>query len=152
MIDKIKELCIRYKSFLMYAIFGVLTTLVNILSYWIFAHPMGMLDSFGSKLPNALAWIVSCTFAYLTNRKWVFESEAKALDAILREVVYFFACRLATLALETLIMHVFVDELEFNDLIIKVCANVVVIIANYVFSKLVIFKKDRKTGYNRIKE
>ena len=141
MMTKIRELYDKYRLIVMYGIFGVLTTVINIAAYWMFAHPMGMLDAYGSKLPNALAWIVSCTFAFVTNRIWVFESEAHGIGAITREAVYFFACRLATLGIETVIMHVFVDVLEFNDLMIKVIANIIVIVTNYVFSKLVIFKK-----------
>lgn len=142
--DKIKELFVKYKSFIMYAIFGVLTTVVNIASYWFFAHPCGLLDKAGTALPNALAWIVSCTFAYITNRIWVFESKNHALKSVLIEIVSFFACRFATLLLDLGIMWLFVDKIGFNDLIIKIISNVIVIVVNYVFSKLVIFKKHDK--------
>lgn|GEM_PF-24409 len=139
MISKIKALFIKYKSFVMYAVFGVLTTLVNIISYYVFAHVLGL----PTLISNAAAWVVSCTFAYLTNRKWVFESEEKSASGIFREVVSFFLSRLFTLLVETLIMFVFVDVMHMNDMIIKIIANVIVIILNYVLSKLVVFRKGK---------
>lgn len=144
MINKIKELLIKYKSFVLYAVFGVLTTIVNIASYWVLAHPFGLLDRFGTFLPNSIAWVISCTFAYITNRIWVFVSENKDKLSIIKEVIYFYSCRLATLGIDVLVMFIFVDKLGFNDLIFKFIANVIVIIVNYIFSKLVIFKKHTK--------
>ena len=140
MIEKIKGLLTSYRSVVMYLIFGVLTTVVNIISFWVFAHPVGL----GTVPSNIIAWIISCTFAYLTNRKWVFESTVKDSKGIVREVISFFACRLATLGAETLFMWIFIDILGFNDLIIKVIANFMVIVLNYVASKLIIFTKKKE--------
>ena len=88
-----------------------------------------------------MAWICSVLFAYITNRKWVFHSEAMGSAAILKEMISFFACRLLTGVVDWLCMLIFVDLLYWNDMVIKIGANVLVIILNYVASKLVIFKK-----------
>lgn len=140
MIDKIKGMLRKYRSIVMYLVFGVLTTVVNIAAFWVFAHPIGL-----ATVPsNIIAWIISCTFAYLTNRKWVFESGVHDSRGIIREVISFFACRLATLGAETLFMWIFIDKLGFNDMIIKFIANVMVIVLNYVASKLIIFTKKKE--------
>jgi len=137
MIETIKKLCIKYKSIIMYGIFGVLTTAVNYFVYWLCAHPL----SLDPLVSNTIAWIAGVIFAYITNRIFVFESQENTPSGIIKEVVSFVASRLFTLLVETLIMYIFVKKLGFNDLIIKLIANVVVIILNYVLSKLIVFKK-----------
>ena len=132
-----KAMIEKYKDIIPYAIFGVLTTLVNILAYWLFAHPLRL----SVMASTVIAWICSVLFAYITNRKWVFHSEAMGSAAILKEMISFFACRLLTGVVDWLCMLIFVDLLFWNDMVIKVCANILVIILNYVASKMVIFKK-----------
>lgn len=132
----IKKLYERYKDIILYAVFGVLTTLVNICVYWLLAHPLGLPVVPGT----VIAWIASVLFAYITNRTWVFHSEAQGKGAILMEMASFFSCRLATGVVDWLCMWFFVDVMHYNDVLIKVAANVVVIILNYIASKLVIFK------------
>ena len=80
---KITELIKKYKDLIPYLFFGVCTTIVNIVSYWILAH---ILDA-GTMLSTVIAWIIAVTFAYVTNRKWVFHSEAKGKKAILKEII-----------------------------------------------------------------
>lgn len=126
----------KYKSVILYVIFGALTTLVNISVYWLLAHPIGLPVMPGT----VIAWIASVLFAYLTNRKWVFCSEARGKREILMELASFFSCRLATGVVDWLCMWLFVDVLHYNDVLIKVIANVVVIVLNYIASKLVIFR------------
>lgn len=135
----IKNLYEKYKDIIPYLFFGVCTTVVNVVVYWIAAHPLGC-DVMTSTI---VAWILAVLFAYLTNRKWVFKSEAKGIKAIIKEMVAFFACRLATGIVDWVCMFVFVDLLGLNDIIIKFVANIIVIVLNYVASKLVIFKKKR---------
>lgn len=136
----IKELFKKYKSIIMYLFFGVCTTLVNIVSYYIFAHILKT----GVMFSTVISWILAVLFAYLTNRKWVFESHAKTKKEIFEELVSFFSCRLATGIVDWLCMYLFVEKFGFNDVIIKVIANILVIVLNYVASKLIIFKqKDR---------
>lgn len=130
------QLIKKYKDILLYGIFGVLTTVVNIATYWVAAHPLGL----SVMVSTVIAWIAAVLFAYVTNRKWVFHSQAQGTKEIVRELVSFFACRLATGVVDWACMFIFVDLLHFNDVIIKAAANVLVIILNYVASKLVIFK------------
>ena len=143
----LKELFIKYKSIIMYLFFGVCTTLVNIISYYIFAH---ILKS-GVMFSTIIAWILAVLFAYVTNRKWVFKSYAKSKKEIFNEIVSFFSCRLATGFVDWLCMFIFVERIGLNDVIIKTLANILVIILNYVASKLIIFKKkDEKESSDRI--
>jgi putative flippase GtrA len=141
-----KALYDKYKDVIPYLFFGVCTTLVNIAVYWLCAHPFG----FGVMPSTIIAWIAAVLFAYLTNRKWVFHSEAVGLKSVCAEIVAFFGCRLATGILDWLMMFVFVDYLHFNDVVIKAVANVVVIILNYVASKVVIFKKKEKVEDEKV--
>lgn len=134
-----EKLIEKYKDLIPYAVFGVLTTLVNIGTYWLFAHPLNL----PIMASTILAWILSVLFAYLTNRKWVFHSEADTAKAVIKEIIYFFSCRLATGVLDWVSMFVFVDIMRLNDMWVKVIANVVVILLNYVASKFVIFKHRR---------
>lgn len=87
-----------------------------------------------------IAWFASVLFAYLTNRKWAFHSEAVGGKAIAKEIVSFFGCRIGTELIDLAAMYIFVEQLGFNDMVIKVIANIVVIIVNYVASKFVIFR------------
>lgn len=135
----IKKLCNKYRDLIPYAVFGVLSTLVNICSYWVFAHPMHM----GVMPSTVAAWIIAVIFVYITNRKWVFHSEAVSAKAIAKEIASFFICRLLTGFVDWGSMFVFVDVLHFNDVAVKTLANIAVIIMNYIASKFVIFRKSR---------
>lgn len=130
----------KYKDIIPYGIFGLLTTAVNVTVYWVGAH----LLNFEVVPSTVVAWIVAVTFAYVTNRKWVFQSEAKTILEIRKEIMSFYVCRLATGILDWICMYIFVDLLCFNDVVIKVMTNILVIILNYVASKIVIFKKNVK--------
>lgn len=94
-------------------------------------------------LSTVLAWIIAVLFAYVTNRKWVFKSEEKTVKGIFREVIYFFSCRFLTGVLDVVIMYIFVDVLLMNDVFIKIMSNILVIIINYVASKLFIFRQGK---------
>lgn len=131
-----KQLFEKYKDVIPYAVFGVLTTLVNIVSYWVFAHPLHL----PVMASTIFAWVLSVLFAYLTNRKWVFHSEAVGAKAIAKEIASFFGCRVGTELIDLAAMFIFVDKLNLNDMVIKIIANIIVIIVNYVASKFVIFK------------
>ena len=127
----------KYKSFIAYAVFGVFTTVVNILTYNFCYNSLGMSNT----LSNIFAWILAVTFAYLTNKAWVFESKSWKWEVLRREVPAFISCRLATGILDIVIMYICVDIMNWHAVLMKVFSNVLVIILNYVFSKLVIFKK-----------
>lgn len=127
----------KYKSFVFYGIFGVLTTLVNILCYNFCYSKCGVSNT----VSNIVAWILAVLFAYFTNKIWVFESKSWEWHLIKREISAFVSCRLATGILDLIIMYICVDILGMHALLMKIASNVLVIILNYVFSKLIIFKR-----------
>ncbi len=132
---KLKEMMEKYKDIVPYAIFGILTTIINIVVYLFFAHILKKEVMFST----FAAWFLSVLFAYVTNRKWVFHSGVLTFSNIIREAVAFFICRLATGIADILIMFIFVNIFHFNDLFIKIISNIAVIILNYVASKWIIF-------------
>ena len=127
----------KYKDVVPYLFFGVCTTLVNIIVYWLCAHTFGMRVMSGT----IIAWVIAVFFAYLTNRKWVFDSEAEGAKDILRETMIFFLCRLATGVCDGLLMYMLVYSLHFNDVLIKTIANAIVIILNYIASRVLVFRR-----------
>lgn len=129
----------KYKDIIPYLFFGVCTTLVNVIAYWLCAHPLNL----GTMPSTIAAWFLAVLFAYITNRKWVFHSNAITTPEITRELISFFGCRIATGIVDWLCMFIFVAVLGWNDVIIKFLANVLVIILNYVASKLIIFREGR---------
>ena len=137
--QKIIELYKKYEEIVNYLIFGVLTTVVSLATkYLLLFTILDAKNSIQLQIAVIVSWITACTFAYVTNRIWVFKSKSKN---ILKEAISFYGSRIATLLLEMGIMFVFVTILHFNDKIIKLVAQVVITILNYVLSKLLIFKK-----------
>ncbi len=128
--------CLQGKSVILYIIFGILTTLINIVSYYICSHILSQ----EILISNVIAWIISVLFAYITNRKWVFESSTYKKRDILKEAISFFSCRLLTGLMDMGIMFISVNLLLFNDVVMKVVSNILVIVVNYIASKLLIFK------------
>ncbi len=127
----------KYKEPLLYLFFGGLTTLLSIFLYWLFAHPLGL----PPLMANVISWVLCVAFAYVTNRTWVFEGKARGARGILREAASFTAGRLATLGLEELILWLGIAVLGVNDLIVKIAAQVLTIVGNYIISKFLVFKK-----------
>lgn len=121
----------------LYLVFGVLTTLVNTATYWAvkrFLSQSGLVSS-------VVAWFVAVIFAYVTNRKWVFQSKAVTGIEVMKETLRFFTSRLATGIIDWLSMWLLVDILCVrNDVSVKLVVNVLVIILNYLASKLLVFK------------
>lgn len=134
------ELFNKYKSVILYLIFGVLTTLVNILSYAFFTKVINV----EYLISNIISWIISVTFAFITNKVFVFESKSREKKIVLKELLLFYYYRLLSLGIEMILLYVFVDLFNVNDLIMKVVTNIVVIILNYFFSKFKIFKGNNK--------
>ena len=128
-----KELLLKYKEIIMYLIFGVLTTVVNIAVYYIMTNSLQI----HYLISNIVAWFLSVLFAYVTNRKYVFESKS---EQIIKEMTSFFGARLATGAMDMVLMWLFVGLHILPDFVAKVITNVIVIVANYILSKLVVFK------------
>lgn len=130
-----KEIIIKYKEMILYLIFGVLTTAVNIIIYYISADILHI----HYLVSNILAWFLSVLFAYITNRTYVFESKSQH---IIKEMISFFSARLATGLLDMVLMWLLVNYHIMNDFIAKIIVNIIVIILNYILSKLVVFKKE----------
>lgn len=134
---KLKELLIKFKSEILYLLFGGLTTLVNIVSYYLFYNVLRC----SNMISTVIAWVFSVLFAYVTNRIFVFESKANGAKALLREITAFFTCRLLTGIMDVAIMWLAVDIMNFNSMLWKIISNVLVIIINYFASKIFVFKK-----------
>ena len=126
----------KFREVLMYLIFGVLTTVVNIVSFYILRKL-----SVEVYVSNVIAWILSVLFAFITNKLFVFESKGKSKKENTRELISFFGFRILSLGFDMGSMFLLIDILHVGEMISKVLANVLVIVLNYVFSKLFIFKK-----------
>lgn len=138
-IKKVWNLYKKYDEMINYLIVGGLTTVVSLGTYYFCVYTfLNPNNAFQLQIANIISWISCVTFAYFTNRIFVFKS--KRTDK-LKEAISFYGSRIATLLLEMGIMFVFVTILHFNDKIIKLVAQVVITILNYVLSKLLIFKK-----------
>lgn len=138
MIQRVKILLQLYSSQLLYLIFGVVTTIVNILVFAI-----GIRLGMGTTISNIIAWFLSVLVAYLTNRVWVFDSHAQGFKALATEVSVFFFYRIVTLGVDIAIVDFGVKILHGNPILWKIIDNVVVIILNYIFSKVFIFKNKK---------
>ncbi|MDO0875612.1 GtrA family protein [Carnobacterium divergens] len=130
------ELYHKYQEIIGYIIFGVLTTVVNIAVYF-FCKDFLELDY---KISNAISWLLSVLFAFSTNKFFVFNSKSLKFKIILRELILFFWYRGLSFIIDMILMIVLVSKLEVNDGISKVIVQIIVIILNYIFSKLFIFK------------
>ncbi len=124
----------RHKPVLLYLLFGALTTCVSIGS---FALCIPYMDAL---LANVISWVFAVSFAYLTNRTWVFPSKAKG-KSILTEAASFYGGRLSTLAFEELFLYVFITVLHFAPIVVKLIGQVAVMILNYFVSKFLVFHK-----------
>lgn len=134
--QKLKELYQKHREVLLYVFFGGLTTIVSVGSFILFDEVLGVHEL----VANVLSWILAVGFAYVTNRRWVFCSEAKG-KALLAEACGFYGGRLLTLCLEEGMLLLFVTWLGFSGAVIKLIAQFVVLAGNYILSKFLIFRK-----------
>lgn len=135
MFNKLLDLYKKYKEIINYLIFGGLTTLISIVTYALFAKVFNI----DYLISNVLSWIIAVLFAYITNKLFVFESNFKKN---IKEITSFFFFRIVSLVMEMVILYVFVDMLHIDDLVTKIIAQVIVIVSNYIFSKVFVFKKN----------
>lgn len=131
MIKKISDKILN-KEVILYLFFGGVTTVANIIVFKLLR-----IASLSLFISNSIAWVVAVLIAYFTNRKYVFDSKNDSK----KEFTSFIFFRILTLVIDMILMYLFVSLFKINDLISKIIVNVVVIILNYVFSKLIIFKK-----------
>ena len=143
---KLKALADIYRNHLegmRYLVFGALATVINLgVKFLLLFTILDASNELELQIAVIISWIIACVFAYLTNRVLVFKSES---DKILKEAISFVTARLVTLGMEMVIMYFFVNFLGLDTnlwvAVWSVYAQVVVILSNYVFSKLIIFKK-----------
>ena len=134
---KLKEWIDKHWDIFSYLIFGVLTTVVNYIVYL----PLLNILQLSAALSNVIAWAAAVAFAYVTNKPFVFKSHDWSLRTVIPELSKFVSCRVASGAMETAIIFVAVDMLGRNGNIWKLVTSVLVVILNYVFSKLIVFRK-----------
>lgn len=126
-----------HKEVLLYLFFGGLTFIISIASYAFFDITMEM----NELVANIFSWIIAVLFAYITNRTWVFENTKSGAAGIAQELIMFMSGRVATLVVEEAILLVFITWLGFGSMVVKIVAQVIVIVLNYIISKLIVFKK-----------
>ena len=135
---RMMELVKKHWDIVVYLFFGVLTTVVNYLVYLPCFNWLGLSAPFS----NGVAWVVAVAFAYLTNKPWVFKSRDWSAKTVVPELGKFVTCRLGSGLLETGILLVTVDMLHWNGNVMKLIVSVLVVIWNYVASKLLVFRNN----------
>ena len=130
----------KHREGLLYLFFGAVTTVVSWVSFYFFCYPLGM----GELIANVLSWILAVLVAFLTNRIWVFSEAVTGRDGFFLQMLLFFGSRVATLAVEEVILLIFVTWLAFDAMIVKIIGNLIVLLLNYILSKIFVFhtKKD----------
>lgn len=129
----------KYKEGLLYLFFGGCTTLINIISFIIFRQ-----FKLGVDVSNIIAWLIAVIFAFITNKLFVFDSRNTDRKTVVKETISFLIARVISLGIDTGLLHLMIDFMKIHEVIAKVISNIVVIIVNYIFSKLFIFKKEKK--------
>ena len=132
-----RPLVLKYQSMLSYLVFGVLTTLVNFIIY----YPLCRIVPYQVSL--VIAWLGAVIFAFFVNKLFVFEDDNWQAGHVIRQGVYFGSMRLVSLGMEEAIFFIFVEQLGLNSDITKIIAQFIVVISNYIFSKLLIFRKPK---------
>lgn len=127
----------KYKGFIAYVFFGVCTTLINLLCYNLFYSILGFPNVFAT----IIAWFFAVLFAFFTNKLWVFSSKSFRASVLVLELFKFFLCRMGTGLLDVGVMWFSVDKMQWNAMLWKFISNIIVIILNYIVSKLLVFVK-----------
>lgn len=133
----------KHKEMLLYCFFGLLTTVVSFVFLLLPQHLLmlaGMSEKASVSPSNVISWIFAVTFAYVTNRIWVFDHTAETKKGIFAEAFSFYSGRFLTLIVETAMMQFGVSILGITTFIMKIHASIVVFILNYIISKVIIFK------------
>ena len=131
---------LKHRQPLLYLFFGGLTTLLSILCFWLFYGLCGL----NELVANVFSWFLSVLFAYVTNARWVFAARAETGAERLGQLLRFYAGRLATLGVEELLLWGFITRLGLPAMPVKIAAQLVVILLNYIISKLLVFRKGAK--------
>ena len=125
----------KIKEILWYCFFGALTTLINIISFY-------LLDKTGMNvyINNFIAWFLSVLFAFITNKIFVFNSKSMKKSVVTKEIISFFFFRILSLGIDMAGMYICISLISLNKMVSKILMNIIVIVANYIFSKIFIFK------------
>ena len=135
--EKLKQLIIKYYDILAYLVFGVLTTVVNYLVYLPCYNLLGL----PAVVSNVIAWVVAVAFAYVTNKPFVFRSHDWSAKTVVPELTKFVGTRVASGGMESAIIWIAVDLLGGNGNLWKLLTSVLVVVLNYIGSKLLVFRK-----------
>ena len=134
MINRYKD---NYAEYILYIVFGILTTTINFITYFIFTKVIG----FSTVTSNLIATAISIIFAYITNKLFVFNSKRNNLGDLITELIKFVNARIFTGLLDTLFVFIGVDCIRVNDFVVKTISCIIVVILNYIISKVIIFNK-----------
>ena len=144
MIKKAKKIYNKHDEIINYLIVGVLTTVVSLVSFYIVRlFIFTSSTQLHIQIANIISWILSVLFAFITNKKYVFKSSKKEKDK-LKEMIKFYLSRLTTLVIDMLTMWILTSIIHINDKIAKLIVQVILVILNYIFSKLFVFKNSEK--------
>ena len=139
---KIRELYVKYEEVINYLFIGVCATVISLVVYYACVLTLFNPDNpILLQCANIISWIIAVAFAYFANRKVVFKSKNKNIK---NEVSKFVGARVVTLLIDMAFMWLTVSVLGFNDKIMKIISNIIIVILNYVFSKLFVFIKEAK--------
>lgn len=143
---KIKILYKKYEEIINYIIVGIVTTFVSILTYYFLRYTiLNIKDSqWQIQIANIISFIFAVLVSYILNHTWVFKSNKKGKEK-LQEFINFVISRLATLAIDTLLMYIFTASMKINDKMAKIIVQIVIIILNYIVGKFLVFKKTIKS-------
>ena len=133
-----KPFYLKHKEILLYLFFGGLAVLLNLGLFFLFNQVMGI----NELIANIICWVICVLFQFFTNRTWVFEAQKNNNKSdFIRQLVSFFGGRVFTLVIEEAILAIFITWLGFNSLIVKIIAQIITIVLNYIISKLFVFKQ-----------
>ena len=139
MINLVRNLWGKYRNIISYLFFGGLTTLVNFLVYF----PCYNWLNVSAAVSNIAAWVVAVVFAYLTNKPFVFQSNDWSRETVIPEFLKFVGCRMGSGILETAVIWIAVDLMQWNGNLIKLIVSVLVVVLNYIGSKFLVFNKQK---------
>lgn len=137
--NNIVDLLKKYREQIMYMVVGGLTTVVCVGTKFFLEKLFGIVGIVSVLIAEPLAMI----FAYVTNKAWVFKTKCKDFKDLMREMISFFSARIFTIILSAVISLIFVDILKWPNMPVQIAAAIIVVILNYVFSKLFIFKGNK---------
>lgn len=140
MFQIVKEQYLKYKEIINYLIFGGVTTVINFAVYVVLAKIMLV----NEVIANVMAWIISVIFAYITNRVYVFESKNTGVKYIIKEFSSFIGCRIFSGIIDMGSFWLLSTVFKINDIVAKIIIAIIVVILNYLFSKLIIFKSKKE--------